>query len=30
MEKALMLAAEAALCVVREGLEQAMNRYNGR
>jgi PTH1 family peptidyl-tRNA hydrolase len=30
MEEALKLAAEAALCVVRESLEQAMNRYNRR
>ena len=30
MENALQLAAEAALCVVRDGLEQAMNRYNRR
>jgi PTH1 family peptidyl-tRNA hydrolase len=30
MEKALELAAEAARCVVLEGVEQAMNRYNGR
>jgi aminoacyl-tRNA hydrolase len=30
MEEALKLAAEAALCVVRDSLEQAMNRYNRR